>query len=346
MVKHLQCVYISVWLICLPFTVLASSKIDSIYFQGGDRITGEVKSLENDLLRISTEDAGTIKIEWGKVDSVHILNVMRILLEDGEVLYGVLLPSGVSDSSLIWHRDGDPRLVSLDRIVELSPIGESFINRLNGSVSSGFSYAKATGIMTINLDGSLQYRADKNFLELNYEGNFTNDEVSGNSQRQKGGAMMQRVLPKKWFLLAQLDAETNSEQKLDLRTSVGLGGGNSIIRTNSTHFYTAGGILLNREDSEEINQYNVEGILAANYSIFIYDAPEVSFNINGSIIPSLNHFGRIRSEIASDLKWEILDDLFVKWTFYYSFDSEPLNTSGEAEKSDWAITMLGLEFKF
>ena len=223
--KLLQCIYISVWLICLPFTVLASSKIDSIYFQGGDRITGEVKSLENDLLRISTEDAGTIKIEWGKVDSVHILNVMRILLEDGEVLYGVLLPSGVSDSSLIWHRDGDPRLVSLDRIVELSPIGESFINRLNGSVSSGFSYAKASGIMTINLDGSIQYRADKNFLELNYEGNFTTDEVSGNSQRQKGGAMMQRVLPKKWFLLAQLYAETNSEQKLDLRTSFGLGGG-------------------------------------------------------------------------------------------------------------------------
>lgn len=342
--KLLQCICISVWLICLPFTVLASSKIDTIYFQGGDRITGEVKSLDNDLLRISTEDAGTIKLEWGKVDSVHILNVMRILLNDGEVLYGVLLPSGVSDSSLIWHRDGDPRLVSLDRVVELSPIGESFINRLNGLISSGFSYAKGTEIMTINLNGSIQYRADKNYFELNYEGNYSKDPA-GNSQRQSGGAMMQRVLPKKWFLLAQFNAETNSAQKLDLRTSVGLGGGNSIIRSNSTHFYAAGGILLNRENSEEISQYNIEGIFATDYSIFIYDAPEVSFHISGSIIPSLNHLGRIRSEIASDLRWEILDDLYVKWTFYYSFDSEPLNTTGEAEKSDWGITLLGLEYK-
>ncbi len=52
----------------------ASSKIDTIYFQSGDRITAEVKLLENNQLKLSTDDVGTIYVEWDKVDSVMILN--------------------------------------------------------------------------------------------------------------------------------------------------------------------------------------------------------------------------------------------------------------------------------
>jgi hypothetical protein len=33
----------------------------------------------------------------------------------------------------------------------------------------------------------------------------------------------------------------------------------------------------------------------------------------------------------------------LKWTFYYSYDSRPLSTT--ASKSDWAISLLGLEYK-
>ena len=105
----------------------------------------------------------------------------------------------------------------------------------------------------------------------------------------------------------------------------------------------APGILANRELSEEITQNNVEGLVAAKYSVFIYDNPEVSFDISSNIIPSLSNLGRIRSETESNLKWEVFNDFFLKWTFYYSFDSKPL--AGGAEKSDWALTLLGVEYK-
>ena len=38
----------------------AGEKIDTVYYQKGDRITGEVKSLDNNLLKLSTDDSGTI----------------------------------------------------------------------------------------------------------------------------------------------------------------------------------------------------------------------------------------------------------------------------------------------
>lgn len=330
------------WLMFLPVTVMASSKIDTIYFQNGDRVTGEVKSLDHDLLRLSTDDAGTFKIEWTKVDSVFIRNRMRILLLNGEILYGMLLPSGVVKSCMIWGSDGDPRLVTLKSIIELSPIEDKFFSRLSGSISSGFSYTKASDVMQMNLNGSLLYLANKNRIETSYSGNVTRDPL-GTTQRQSGGFTFHRMLPKKWFLAAELLAESNSELQLDLRTTFGIGAGNSIVRTNRHHFYAAAGILTNRELSEGTGQNNIEGLVAANYSVFIYDNPEVSFDISSNIIPSFNIPGRVRSETESNLKWEVFSDFYLKWTFYYSFDSKPLG--GGTEKSDWALTLLGFEYK-
>ena len=340
--RGLQILSTIFWLIFLPAALMASSKIDTIYFQNGDRVTGEVKSLENDLLRLSTDDAGTFKIEWTKVDSVYIRNRMRILLLNGEILYGMLLPSGVEKSCMIWGSDGDPKLVALKNIVELSPIKDRFFNRLSGSVSSGFSYTKASDVLQMNLNGSLKYLANKNLIETSYSGSVTRDPL-GTSQRQNGGFTFHRMLPKKWFLSAELLAESNSELQLDLRTSFGIGAGNSIIRTNRHHFYAAAGILTNRELSQEIAQNNVEGLVAVNYSVFVYDDPEISFDISSNIIPSINDPGRVRSETESNLKWEIFSDFYLKWTFYYSFDSKPLSST--AEKKDWGITLLGLEYK-
>jgi hypothetical protein len=72
---------ISVIMFFFACNALASSKIDTIYFQNGDRITAEVKSLANNQLQLSTDDAKTINVQWDKVDSVQILNNMRILLK-------------------------------------------------------------------------------------------------------------------------------------------------------------------------------------------------------------------------------------------------------------------------
>ena len=323
--------------------MVQGAKIDTIYFQNGDRLTGEVKALENNQLRLSTHDASTVKVEWNKVDSVKILNNMRILMEDGDVLYGKILCAGEKGKAYIWHRAGDPQLVELIHIVSLSLLEDKFFNRINGTLSTGFSYVKASEVMQINFSGSIEYLAEKNQLELFYDGINTRDPVSGSTERQNGGATFRRILPNNWFLASALSAESNSELELDLRTAVSMGGGNIILNTNISRFYAGVGIQGTRENSSSVNSYNLEGLLIADYSVFIYDDPEVSFNLSGKLTPSLSNLGRIRADMDSNLKWEIFNDFFLKWTFYYSFDSQPL--SGTASKNDWAVTLLGVEYK-
>ena len=324
-------------------SLLFASKIDTVYLQRGDRITGEVKSLENNYLRLSTDDVGTVKVEWNKIDSVKILNSMRIELEDGQIMYGKLLTAGIKGSCYIWRRVGEPLLMELIHIVYLSPSEERFIDRLNGSISSGFSYVKASDVLQMNFNGSVEYLAEKNLGQLFYDGLITQDSTSRTTQRHHGGASFRRILPKNWFLITTVSLESNSELELDLRSNFGLGGGNSLVRTNFTNFYLAGGLQFNRETSKGVEQFNLEAVFVTDYSVFIYDDPEVSFSINANVIPSLNDLGRVRSNITSDLRWEIFTDFFMKWSVYYTYDSKPLSET--AAKSDWAITMLGIEYK-
>lgn len=322
---------------------LHAQKIDTIYFQNGDRVTAEVKSLENNKLELSTSDAGTVYVEWNKIDSVKILNNMRIVLEDGIIMYGKILTAGEAGKCYIWTSVDEPLLVELVHIVMLAPLEDKFLNRLSGTLSTGFSYLKANQVMQMNFDGSVKYTAEKNQLKLSYSGLFSNDSTSGYSQNQNGGATAIRMLPKNWFLISMLNLESNSEQDLDLRTSLTLGGGNAFIRTNSSTLYAALGLLGNREVSLGDAQFNLEGTLTTQYTVFIYDDPEVSFTFTGDLIPSLTTLGRVRTKIDSNLKWEIFNDFFLKWTFYYNFDSQPLSTT--AERNDWAVTLIGVEYK-
>jgi len=340
-VKFLKYIFI-ISLLAGSYTMLLGQKIDTIYLQKGDRITGEVKEMENNYLRLSTNDVGTVKVEWNKIDSVKILNTMRIELEDGRIMYGVLLTGGIKGSCYIWRRAGDPLLMELVHIVGLSPIEEKFVNRLNGTLSTGLSYVKASDVLQLNFNGSVDYLAEKNHGELFYDGLYTEDKDSI-TQRHHGGATFRRILPRSWFLISTISLESNSELELDLRTNWGVGGGNNIIRTNFSNLYIAGGAQFNRETSKGIEQFNIEGLVLTNYSVFIYDDPDVSFDISASLIPSITDLGRVRSNISSNLKWEIFNDFFLKWSFYYTFDSKPLSVT--AAKNDWAVTLLGLEYK-
>ncbi|MEN8201593.1 MAG: DUF481 domain-containing protein [Bacteroidota bacterium] len=322
---------------------LHAQKIDTIFFQNGDKLTGEVKSLEHNQLRLSTNDAGTVNVEWNKIDSVKILSTMRVELEDGRIMYGVLLTAGIKGSCYIWRRAGDPYLAELIRIVYLSPIRDRFVNRLDGFISSGFSYVKASEIMQVNFNGSIKYLAEKNVIETFYDGILTRESGVSKSQRHHGGASFRRILPRNWFFMSQVSAESNTELELDLRTNVTLGGGKSLIRTNFVNLHAATGLQVNRENTSETQQYNLESVFIANYSMFVYDDPEVSFEVTASLIPSLNDPGRIRNNIRSSLKWEVFKDFFFKWSFYFSYDNRPLSET--AAKFDWAVTLLGLEYK-
>lgn len=341
---HQRYLIFLLFMLGLNQAALAGLNIDTIWFQDGDRITGEVLDLRYNELKFDTDDAGVMKIEWKTVDKVMILNTMRIVLDDGTILYGQIHLGTEEGTGTIQPIGGGlPMWVYLVRIVSMTSVEERFVERLSGLFSSGFSYVKATEVMQLALSADLTYEAAKNHFNLFYSGILSDDPVQGYNERQKGGANYKRYLPSKWFIIGQWSMETNSELQLDLRTGMEISGGKSIVMTNEMRFEAGLGIMGSREQSVDLSAYNLEGVLTLDYSIFIFDAPDISFSLHGNLIPSLNDPGRVRTELESSMRWEVFNDFYLKWSFYHSFDSRPL--SEDASKTDWSITMLGLEYQ-
>jgi len=61
----------------------AAPKTDVLVFLNGDRLTGEVKSLERGRLRFNTDATGTIAIEWDDIASLQSNQNIQVESEGG-----------------------------------------------------------------------------------------------------------------------------------------------------------------------------------------------------------------------------------------------------------------------
>jgi len=331
-------------LFCFLFAgqlLAAPSKIDTIYYQNGDRMTGEVKSMESNVLRFSTIAAKTIKILWNNLNKVHIKNPMRINLQNGKILYGRIYPGEEDGYCYVGDSASGGKHMRITDIVAMLPLKEKLLSRTRGTLSAGIDYTKATELFKFDFNGNIQYWSEKSSWEASYNVVKTTQKDVANTKRQNGGLQFNRILPNNWFILGNVSFETNSQLQLDLRTNIGSGVGKNLVYNNRKRVYFGTSIFVNREFTQERVQNNIEGVLTGRYMMYILNSPEVSFNVKADVFPSFNEAGRIRSELDANLRWEIFSDFYLKWTFYNSTDNKPL--SGGAVKNDWGIT-LGLEY--
>ena len=69
-------------------SVQAAPKTDVVYFNNGDRLTGEIKGLEKGKLELSTSTAGTVNIEWDKVARIETGQYLDLETSSGAHYHG------------------------------------------------------------------------------------------------------------------------------------------------------------------------------------------------------------------------------------------------------------------
>ena len=138
----------------------AAPKTDVVVLVNGDRITGEIKALEYNQLKLSTSHMGTIYIEWDKVASVKSDQYLLLERTDGTRYYGQLVAGeGTSKLRVQQLKDEPAELVDMKAVVRAQPIdGGSFVDRLDGYISAGFDFAQANNRNSIDLAGGLSSR--------------------------------------------------------------------------------------------------------------------------------------------------------------------------------------------
>jgi hypothetical protein len=331
----------------LPLAAGAAPKTDVIVLVNGDRLTGEIKSLEHNRLKFSTDHMGTVYIEWDKVARLQSDQYLLLERQDGLRYYGQLKP-GTEDGRLQVDR-GDaqamPEIVAMVSVIRAVPIeGGEFIDRLDGYVSAGLDIAKANDRRSMDFAGGLSSRTREREWAFDGSVNLTDDSTGDTSERYDAGLQYRQFRERRDFYLGFAELSRNTELDLNLRTLAGGGYGQYFVQTNTAEWVGGLGLAYSNEHYTGEEQFNsIEAVFYTTFSIFRYDFPETDIGGTLSLLPSLTKSGRYRTEGDLHAKYEFVDDLYFELRLWGSFDSDP--PIAGATRSDYGlVTSLGYSF--
>jgi Protein of unknown function, DUF481 len=326
--------------------LVAAPKTDVVILVNGDRVTGEVKALEYNQLRLSTEHMGTIYIEWDKVAAVESNQFLLLERTDGTRYFGQLaVGEGDSHLRLIRTPDEPVQRIDMATVVRAQPIeGGNIVNRLDGYVSAGLDIAKANDRSSIDFAGGLSSRTRERQWALDGSANLTDDSSGETSERYQLQFDYRQFLPGRNFYLGFGGLDRNTELDLNLRTMGGGGMGRYLVQSNHAEWVTGVGLAYSHENytgGETLD--SLEGVLTTSFKIFRYDFPETDVGGSLTLLPSLTQSGRYRAEGDLRAKYEFIDDLYFELKLYGSYDSKP--PLADSEQSDYGLTTsLGYSF--
>jgi hypothetical protein len=324
--------------------VNAASKTDTVTFKNGDKLTGEFKSLKRGQLNISTEAMGTVGIEWDKVSSITSSQTIQVEMSSGIRYFGTLaVPENKTGIAVVTEHG--PDILDTSRITEMTPIDGGGIRALDADLSVGYDFAKAGGVKHVTLAMGMDYRSLIRIESVRFSTVITDSDTQDASRRTNLGFRHTRLWSKRWYTNTSLSFDQNDELGLDLRTTIGTGGGRYLVQSNSMLLSLEGELQFSRESlkGQDDGTDSVEAALSVNWDWFVFEDPELDWSTRFQVIPSLTEQGRVRSELDTTLSWEIIGDLKWAISLYGSWDNQPQSATGAT--SDYGVnTALAYDF--
>ena len=324
---------------------LANAQTDIVVTRNGDRLTGEVKSLDRGKLRFETDATDTIEIKWEHVAELVTAQTFEVVLSDGRTLFGPLL-EGAQPSEVRLAGDGIVSGLPIESVVRMTPIEARLIERIDMRVDVGYSLTKANDAAQSNLGYDFQYRDQLRLVSLNADGATTTSESDPPSTRINTVTTLRRFLPgRNWDPLGLVQIERNDELGIERRTTFGGGMSRWLKDTNQNRMSFVGGLVYGSEDAEGLvdSEWTAEALLGLSVDWFRFDSPELDVTTRLAVYERLTGTSRTRGNLDVDFRWELFEDSFYSFSIYYSFDSQP--ESATSSKRDYGIvTSLGWEF--
>jgi hypothetical protein len=301
----------------------AQGRTDVVRLANGDRITGEILELDRGRLEFKTDDAGTLHLEWDKLASVVAARLFEVEIEDGTKCLGSL--GSAPPRSIVVVAGGFSIPLPMSEVTRITTIGTSFWRKIDGSIDTGVSYTRSSGVAQLNLNWDSMYRRPASTLRAALSLTATaKDDDEGRDDRGSFETSYLRYPWKRWFATVVGRFETNESLGLTLRSQIGGAIGPRLVNTNRTQLALGAGLVVERGVDVEPTR-NVEALFLFGWSFYTYDRPKTTLDIRVQYFPGLSDPGRQRLQIDGAVKQEVLKDFFVSVSGYNTFDSRPPN---------------------
>jgi len=322
----------------------ARDKSDVVILRNGDRLSGDIHSLEFGILTLSTDNMSTLSIEWPAVRSVTSKFEFAIERQDGTKYHGIIATSADGADLVVQNEQGSVR-IPMAEIERISRFSSRFWDRINGGLSVGFSYTKSSAIQVSNVNFNANYRSTTIDSSLSFSSNTTKDSSGTTTNRELLSTGVQFLQQSRnfWGLLGSL--ERDQSLGIDARLVAGAGVGRRFLQTSFSELTGVVGLVGTEEwivDQSE-PRASVEAVVGGSWQVFKFIEPKTRLNLSLYVFPSLTEKGRYRSTGDLSLTHKFPHDITVGLTGYLSYDNQPPEPG--AEKSDYGVTFnLGYTF--
>jgi hypothetical protein len=316
---------------------------DSLVFYNGDHLIGELKDMNRGVLVFETDYSDSdFKIEWDQIKLVYVYNYYLITISNGEIINGQFRSIDADSIEIVDGLDGKYRVLQQD-IVYIKKVEKDFWSRLDASIDIGFSFTKAQNVNQINGRSSLEYLANTWLANGFYNSVLTSQDSVPTIRRNEGEVSFRKFLRKDYFVFLSTNFLSNTEQRLDLRTTGQLGVGKYFVHSNRAHVSVGGGGAYVAEqffDSETENRRSWEVFVGAEINLF--DIGDFSLKTTAIVFPSLTQSGRARVNYNFDAKYDLPLDFYISLGYSLNFDNEPAQG---AARTDYVIqSSIGWEW--
>jgi hypothetical protein len=321
-----------------------AQKTDIITLVNGDRITCELKELQRGLLRVKTDSVGTIYVEWLDIATIQSEKHFTVQTTSGVLAFGSLATSEDKQGLDISYADRTVRLKK-QAVVEITRVKETFWERLEGSISLGFSYKKANTDVQLNFAADSSYHTKRHSYSAGISALVSSQNDNTATERYLVDFSHQAYIRPNWASLARADLEQNTELDLQLRTLIQGGALYRYFNTNRNRLDNAAGLALNNEryfSTGKDSRTSLEVFFSGGYEFFKFSTPKADVTVRMTVFPSLTESGRVRTSFDTKVRWEIISDLNWDITIFVSTDNQPPEAETDAGSAVASGTDYGI----
>ena len=320
--------------------------------KNGDRMTGEVKRLENGVLQVDLDYVdGTVAVDWQKVLRIESTALFLVQLQDGSTYSGTVVSreSSAGVPIRITIQAEGQQIVTFERskVVRVTQTSESVWERLSGDITMGATYSKGNSTAQYNFGSEVAYRETHWGGRLSYDSNLASSAGATSATRNQLDLIVYHELPwKNYFYAGTGGFLESSVQGLQQQTTLGFGVGRILKNTSRVRLTVLGGFGWQTASyvplaQTERPQNTSLALLSSNLQVFRFK--KTRLNIDTGLAPAITpRTDRLFFRSNASYYLKLFGSVDWNFSFYGNWDTQP---PAHLPDSDYG-TSTGLSWTF
>ena len=335
------------WFFLLVLFTLAMTNhvvsADEVVLDNGDRITGEFVRLEEGQLVFKTDYAGEITIQAENVKRLATDKPMETTLLDGSTRKGTVFYRESPADDVRPEFEKRPTDINISKVKGIYTEPKPRI-KIKSLANVGItSESGNTETNQYRIDAQLIARSEKQRFTIGGEFNKQRADSTTTVANWKGYGMYDYFIKPKWFLYASSLFEHDEFADLDLRTTLGAGGGHQFFESDELNLSASAGLAYIFENYIEAEDDDFPGAQwIIQYDQYFFNKFVQLFHTSNGYI-SLDDASNWLINTRQGLRFPLYKGFFTTLQYNYDYNNNPSPDAISKWDSKFML-LLGYQF--